>query len=115
MGWREFFDGLGYSVTLDQGNRAVPMGDPPVPVGPFQWIQPQLFQNPTFTNVGSFDMFIDNAGFDDWQEMAANEFGPSGLTGGGVAWDTPELDTASTANFDIRSGDYDFSFDDPGE
>lgn len=107
----EFFNGLGYNkVNLDNGNRANPPGDPPVQYGSYEYIQPQLFADQEVMSVGSYTGDLVE-GFNDWDEMAVNEFGPSGLTGGGVSWEVPELTTAGTATYNLDHHTYLFNED----
>lgn len=80
-GWRRLFTGLGNvsASRMDPGNRGNAPAPAPVQVGNYEFIQPYYFPNMDVTSIGSVPPM-----FRDWSAYPVNEFGLSGLIGGGA-------------------------------
>lgn len=103
---QEFFRGLGYVQPPNSGNRANAPADPPVQEGNYQFIQWQMLggagDNQAIVNVPEIP-----PAFRDWDGYPVNEYGVSGLTGGGAfASGMPLITNGPILYFDEATGLY---------
>lgn len=107
-GWAQFFDGVGHAyAALDPGNRGNSASqDLPVQAGNYEFIQTFLFPQQDAVEIeGISPEFVTPA------NHGINTFGPSGIMGGGITLDEPELDLAGPASYDVASQSYSYDED----
>jgi hypothetical protein len=104
-GVREFFRGLGYGYNLRSDNMGNPPGRPPLQVGSYQFIIPQMFASQRLLNIDPTPRK-----FQDWGQFGIQRSGVSGIIGGGSTAGTPRVDPIPTATVDGITGEYDFNW-----
>lgn len=72
---------------------------PPVEVGSYGFIIPQMFPNVTITNIDSVP-----TSFQNWGEYAVDGFDASGLIGGGFTGDIPQTTNGPVLYYDETTG-----------
>lgn len=102
----QFFGGLGYIPAPDAGNRGNAPALPPVQEGNYQFIQDSMLggqgDNQDIVNVP-----VVPPAYQDWSEYALNEYGLSGLEGGGAnAPGMPTIDNGPILFYDETTGLY---------
>lgn len=100
-----FVAGLGYVPPPDPGNTANAAADPAVQTGTYQFIQGSMLGG-----YGDNQSIVEIAGippaYQDWSQYAVNEFGLSGLEGGGATGLVPQVINGQTLFFDPETGMY---------
>lgn len=113
IGLRDFMRGLGYVPQLSAGNMANAPADPPVQTGDYQFIQETSYGAADTLNSTGDDQSIVNIpvvppGYRDWDQQPVNEFGLSGLEGGGTSGNVPDpwTEQGNVLYYDTASGLY---------
>lgn len=79
--WHALFAGLG-PVPVNQGNRNNAPAPPPVQAGNYEFIQPAMYPDMSITDIPTVP-----PGYRDWNGYPLDQYGLSGLTGGGSSND----------------------------
>lgn len=109
----KWLGGLGYVAPPDPGNQANAPADPPVQTGGYQFIQETMYGPADLLNSTGDDQAIVNIptvppGYRDSDKYPVNEYGLSGLEGGGTTGDVPNQwgQQGSVLYFDPTTGLY---------
>jgi hypothetical protein len=94
------FSGLG-RLFMDQGNRNNEPAPPPVQVGSYEWIIPQMFPSEAIVNVPAIP-----PAFQDWAQYGVGVYDFSGLEGGGSTGDVPQDTNGPVLYYDTNTGLY---------
>lgn len=100
-GWQKILTGIGGRAP-DPGNRGNAPAPPPVQTGPYEWIQWQMLRL-RFTATDNLPV---PPGFQNWSVIMLNSFGQSGLTGGGITGDVPQVQDVDSLYYDATTGLY---------
>jgi hypothetical protein len=99
-GLYRLFAGMG-RLFMDQGNRNNEPASPPVQVGSYEWIIPQMFPSQAIVNIPAIPLE-----FQDWGAYGVNIYYLSGVEGGGSTGDVPQFTNGPVLFYDENTGLY---------
>jgi len=112
-GFRQFMAGLGYVPVPDPGNQGNAPANPPVQTGDYQFIQEDMYGPVDLLNSTGRDNSITSIApvppaYMDSNAYPVNEFGLSGLEGGGISGVVPNpfYGQGNTLFYDETTGLY---------